>query len=295
MKELKFKEGDIIIKQGAKNKDAFFIKSGRVELSIIKGKLSRPHAVLEENNVFNEMALISNEPVVYTAVAVQDTVIMVIDRKSLREYFLKSDRPIATAVMFLLEEFKAEHEGMYASVDENGIIYDNVEEDDEGGDQFASELYGDSESSDVSKADHGDSRYIVFTGLSDISKRTLVRGKLDVRRFPFRVGRRVNARSYTVESSVNTVQGVDDENKSGKVGVMDLEIDEISRPYYVSANHYYIEKDGNNFIIVDNASRLGIILNKKKVNGTAILEKENILIIGSQYSPYVYKVEIMGK
>ena len=295
MKELKFTKGDIIIKQGAENKDAFFIKSGRVELSIVKDKLSRSHAVLEENNVFNEMSLISNEPVVYTAVAVQDTVIMVIDRKSLREYFLKSDRPIATAVMFLLEEFKAEHEGMYASVDENGIIYDNVEED-EGDDQFANELYGDPESSDVSNVEeYVDNRYIVLTGLSDISKKTLVRGRLNVRRFPFRVGRRVNARAYTVESSVNSVQGVADEEKSGKVGVMDLEIDEVSRPYYVSANHYYIEKDENNFVIVDNGSRLGIILNKRKINGTAILEKENILIVGSQYSPYVYKVEIMGE
>ncbi|MGR3220524.1 MAG: cyclic nucleotide-binding domain-containing protein [Candidatus Anammoxibacter sp.] len=283
MKELVFKEGDIIVKQGAENKDAFFIKSGRVELSTTKDELFRPHAVLDENNVFNEMALIANEPSEYTAVAVLDTVIIVIDRKSLRECLLKSDRAIATAVMFLLEKLKAGYKKIQLSEDD----YDE--------DQLADEFFGDPESLDEDVTEDIGNRYIRITGLSDISKRTLIRGKIDVRRFPFRVGRKVDTRAYTVESSVNSVQGVENANKSGKTGQMDFEIDEVSRPYYVSAHHFYIEKEGDNFLIIDNASRLGLILNDNKVNGTTVLGDENTLILGSQYSPYVYKIEIMNE
>ena len=116
--------------------------------------------------------------------------------------------------------------------------------------------------------------YIVLTGESDIARETLNGKELTIRDFPFKVGRYSFRQNDILSDN-------------------DLAIKEDSPPYYISKNHFLIDKVDGNIVIVDRGSRLGIIANNKKFSGTYILTEENTnIIIGSSYSPFSFQISI---
>jgi pSer/pThr/pTyr-binding forkhead associated (FHA) protein len=99
-----------------------------------------------------------------------------------------------------------------------------------------------------------------------------------INKFPFRIGR-LNHEDGSVFSS------------------NDFSIPD-KQPFQVSRNHCSIEREGDNYFVRDRGSTLGTI-----VNGVAIgvshgkltvdLKRgENTLIIGSQKSPYKFRIHL---
>ncbi len=97
--------------------------------------------------------------------------------------------------------------------------------------------------------------------------------------FPFRVGRQ-STRSERFSVNVN-----------------DLFIDD-REPYNISKNHLSIERDGDDYKLIDRGSFHGTIVNGKilggkRNEGQCILEKsKNKIILGKKDSPYHFFVEI---
>ena len=116
--------------------------------------------------------------------------------------------------------------------------------------------------------------YIILTGESDLAQEALDCKELIIRDFPFKVGRYSFAHNDILSDN-------------------DLAIKEDSSPFYISKNHFLIDKVNGNIVIVDRGSRLGIIANNKRFSGTYVLTEENTnIIIGSSYSPFSFNITI---
>ena len=64
-------------------------------------------------------------------------------------------------------------------------------------------------------------------------------------------------------------------------------------PFNVSRNHFLIDKVEGRYVVIDRGSRLGTIVNGRKINVQSVLnKKENEIIAGSHHSPFVFKLEI---
>jgi len=122
-------------------------------------------------------------------------------------------------------------------------------------------------------------KVVRISGITDNAKILLNHKEHIIKKFPFKIGRK-------------TSHGYDkifDENH------MFIE-DEI--PYNVSKNHLSINYYRNHFYILDCGSSLGTIVNgnsigEKKSNYKSVLNKgENIVIIGSEKSPYQFKITL---
>ena len=115
---------------------------------------------------------------------------------------------------------------------------------------------------------------IILSGLNESSTEAVSGGEMKISNFPFKVGR---------------------EHESGEVDVFsdnDLYLQDF-RPFNVSRNHFLIDKVEGRYIVVDRGSRLGTIVNGRKVDVQSVLnKKKNEIIVGSQRSPFVFKLEI---
>ncbi len=117
-------------------------------------------------------------------------------------------------------------------------------------------------------------KYIILSGESELAREALDGKDLVIKDFPFKVG------GYSFKHN-----DILSDN--------DLAIKEDCSPYYISRNHFLIDKINGNLVIVDRGSRLGIIANNKKFTGTYILTEESTsIIIGSSYSPFSFNITI---
>ncbi len=103
-------------------------------------------------------------------------------------------------------------------------------------------------------------------------------GDLMIEKFPFRIGR-LNHEDGSVFSS------------------NDFSIPD-KQPFQVSRNHCSIEREGDHYFVRDRGSTLGTIVNGVPIgvqHGTLTVDLkkgENTLIVGSQRSPYKFRIEL---
>jgi len=111
-----------------------------------------------------------------------------------------------------------------------------------------------------------DTELIVLSGLNESSSEALGGGEMNISKFPFKVGR--------------------------KHGSNDLCLQDFP-PFYVSRNHFLIDTVEGRYVVIDRESRLGTIVNGRKINLQSVLNrKENKIIAGSLHSQFVFKLEI---
>jgi CRP-like cAMP-binding protein len=119
-----------------------------------------------------------------------------------------------------------------------------------------------------------DSELVILSGLNESSSEALGCGEMNISKFPFKVGRKHELDEVDVLSD------------------NDLFFEDFS-PFNVSRNHFLIDKVDGRYIIIDRGSRLGTIVNGRRVEVQSILHKrENEIIAGSPLSPFVFQLEI---
>lgn len=110
------------------------------------------------------------------------------------------------------------------------------------------------------------SELVILSGLNESSSEALDGGEMNISTFPFKVGR-----NYANN---------------------DLYLKDFP-PYSISRNHFLIDKVDGRYVVIDRGSRLGTIVNGRRINVQSVLNrKENEIIAGLQHSPFVFKLEI---
>lgn len=120
---------------------------------------------------------------------------------------------------------------------------------------------------------------IRISGISDAAIELLHNETLVIRGFPFKIGR---------------IAMADSRNRHADRQLLI----EDTEPYNVSKNHLLINFYEDHYYILDNGSRLGTIVNgnfigKKTSNYKAVLNSgDNTLIVGSESSPYRFRITV---
>ena len=115
---------------------------------------------------------------------------------------------------------------------------------------------------------------VVLSGISEAGKDVLNDSEIEINKFPFKVGR---------EQSSGGLDCLSDN---------DLYLRD-SQPLNVSRNHFSVDKVRWEVVVFDRGSRLGAIVNGKKIQEQHILKKKiNEITVGMRNLPFVFKLEI---
>ena len=119
----------------------------------------------------------------------------------------------------------------------------------------------------------GGVRVVVLSGISEAGKDVLNDGEMELNKFPFKVGR---------EQSSGGLDCLSDN---------DLYLRD-SEPFNVSRNHFSIDMARGEVVVVDRGSRLGTIVNGRKIQEQHILKKSiNEITVVMYNSLFVFRLE----
>lgn len=248
--ELKtFRKGDVIIEEGSYGTTAYVIKSGKVEVSELAKNKKIVLATLEEGQIFGEMGLVEDQPRSATVTASEDVQLAVLSRDSFNDLFEKNPKLLLPIIKALFERLRTVNRMLMSKE-----VPDIVE-------------------TDECEYSH-DTEFIILSGLNESSSEALGGGKINISKFPFKVGRKHELEEVDVLSD------------------NDLYLQDFP-PFNVSRNHFQIDKVGSRYVVIDRGSRLGTIVNGGRINVQSVLNrKENEIIAGPHHSPFAFKLEI---
>lgn len=112
--------GSLIFQEGEPGNCAYIIKHGKVELSILSNGQHLPVAVLEQGELFGEMALIDDSLRSATAIAEEDTELLVISKKFIEQKIDASDPTVRLLLQVVMERYRDIHSRLVNVVD--GLI-----------------------------------------------------------------------------------------------------------------------------------------------------------------------------
>ena len=108
----------------------------------------------------------------------------------------------------------------------------------------------------------------------------------EITRFPYRVGRESRGAPRTAHGSV------DERRDPGSRPVNDLYLRD-REPLNVSREHFAIDRGDTGYILVDQASTCGTIVEGQSMGGGSIpLHDGDVIIVGTSLSPYVFKFRV---
>ncbi|RMF13542.1 MAG: hypothetical protein D6761_11010 [Candidatus Dadabacteria bacterium] len=99
----RYARGERIFEQGDEGDTMYFIQQGRVQITKVTPRRIQPLAILEPGSFFGEMAVISGEPRSARAEALDECMLLEIDREILDD-FLRSHPNVAQRMIRILAE-----------------------------------------------------------------------------------------------------------------------------------------------------------------------------------------------
>ncbi len=262
-------KGDVIIREGAVERSAYMIKSGKVKVLKSANSKDSELATLGPGEIFGEMGLIEDKSRSASIIALEDTELVVINREYFNELFGKNPNVLLPIIKSLFARLRDMSE-KYAAIDTCDDFIDRESE-------VEGILVEDKSAPlDSSISDYS---HIVLSGLTEESKKSLAGVDFEIKSFPFKVSR------YTIGQ---------DEFRESVLVKNDFYIKEANPPYYVAENHFLIDAVGRDFVIVNRHSTNSLYVNGEQVEEFYVLKNENEIIVGSLYSPYKYHVAIVN-
>jgi pSer/pThr/pTyr-binding forkhead associated (FHA) protein len=265
-----FKPGEFIFREGDESRDAYWVLSGQVEISIDTPQGRSVLTILEEGEIFGEMGMIDDLPRAASARALTETEVDVVNERDFHYEVLRDEARLLPYLDALFERLRSTNAMLRAELAKRRT-----------GDLPAPRSADTSDAATATDASNAEPGAILIT--STERSATLHPGGLhaEVRKFPFRIGREM---------------GHDHDGLSG-FGRADLALPD-HRPYSVSRGHCLIERNGNGYFVRDCGSRLGTIVNGTLIGAestetTAPLRRgENRLILGNEDGRHEYLVTL---
>ena len=110
-----FKAGDRIITKGETAEKAYMIVQGKVRVFLEEGSKKVELATLEEDAIFGETAIFSNQSYGANVEAIEDTELFVITPETLNEMLKGSDPIIRALIRMLIDRLKNTNEALLKS------------------------------------------------------------------------------------------------------------------------------------------------------------------------------------
>lgn len=253
MRELRFKPGETIIKEGEINDTAYILKSGTVEVRKKAKKGDIKLAELQVGSIFGEMGLIEDSPRTASVVAKTEVVVDEIKREDFIEILEEKAKFVIPIMKTLLERLRQTNE-LVAQLEDRLRI------------EHADKI-------------PGDVPEIYIEGLTDESRKVLLNKRMKIRKFPFKIGR-------------ETMQKSQDIFIDNDLYLPDRPPFNVSRNHmsinYLSGEFYVLDR-GSSLGTIVNGVKIGGGVSSFKAN---LKKGENTVILGSETSPFVFKIII---
>lgn len=261
MERRRYTAGSVIFRQGEESHDVYRVVSGRVEVSINQEN-GQPLvlAMLEEEDIFGEMAMIDESPRSATVTAMEDCDVEVMAPGDFSETFFRNPAVLAPYLACLIDRLRTSNEKIFdlnrkleAAVNGNGerpMIPKRSQ----------SSLFGTG---------------LVLLPKSEMARRTMAKPRIPVSKFPFRIGRSGGDNDILQKNDLSLIN-VD--------------------PMQVAKSHISIEQENGSLWVRDRKTRRGTIVNGKRLhqeNGSLVCRlthKENTIILGDENSPAVFEL-----
>jgi CRP-like cAMP-binding protein len=236
MAERRFAAGDTIFSEGDPSDVAYVIRSGRVE--VVKRTSTGPLrlAVLAEGDVLGEMGLLEDRPRSATARAIEPVVAEVVSPSQFIRQLLDEPGKSLQLLRALFERLRA----MNQMLSEQSVL----------------------------TAIHSEIPVVRLLPAATELLEELAEEGIEVRRFPFRVGRRPENR----EAEALTFN--------------DLQLGD-HKPYMLALNHFALDLGPDGVVVRDRGSQLGTVVNGTLIGSrankdvAALREGENDVIAGA--------------
>ncbi len=271
MRELKFNPGDIIFREGDDSREAYWLSTGRVGISVRTDSGEKMLAQLGPGQLFGEMGLIDDLPRSATATALEPTEVEVIDEDTFEESVLGRQDRLRGYLAALFERLRTADTLLQAEINKRSPkARGSVEA-----------ALADASPDDLTETPPASAAPISvklesqYNGDSDEELQPI---SVTIDHFPYRIGRKITKGMTPFVLN-------------------ELEIEDPA-PYNVSRNHCSIEIQGANVFIRDRGSALGTLVNDTPINvraGTVILqlnEGENKVVLGNEHSPHLFRVTV---
>lgn len=253
MKEIQYNPGEIIIKEGTFGDSAFILKQGSVEVRKKTEVEDILLATLEAQEIFGEMGLIEDKHRSATIIAKSPVIVDEISREDFMGLLDDKKSFIIPILRAFFERLRQTNDLVVQLENKIGIS--------------------------GTAAEDTSVKIVRISGMTDKAIEILNKKELIIKKFPFKIGRESSHRYDAI--FVDNDMFIEDE-----------------MPYNVSKNHLSINFHGNQFYVLDRGSSLGTIVNGKNIGGNisdfkAVLNKgKNTMIIGSETSPYQFKITL---
>ncbi len=216
MQERHFPAGETIFSEGDASGEAFIIHSGRVE--ILKRTSGDPIrlAVLGPGDVLGEMGLLEERPRSATARTLDEVTLEAVEREEFLRLLLDEPSEAMGLLRALFERLRSVNQM---------LVNAGLE----------------------AKAAHTPPRVVIFAQ-DEEGNDVLPEAGIEVRRFPFRIGRAPESREEEA------------------LAFNDVTLPDQS-PHRLSLNHFALDMDGSEVIVRDRGSRQGMLINGAHVAG----------------------------
>jgi CRP-like cAMP-binding protein len=255
------KPGEVIFREGDESTEAYWITSGRVEITIRAGSLGLPVARLCPGEIVGEMGLIDNKPRSATATALGPTELEVITEEEFEKDVLQQPARLRTYLVTLFERLRAmdtllELERARHPASAVPVVTPTLPP--------------------LSSGENGPEPVVSLTSVlpNPVTHETIT---VNVDRFPFRIGRAGDKWSPFFQNEL----GIPDEN-----------------PLQISRQHASIDNGNGKCFVSDRGSRMGTVVNGVRLGvgaGALVAELEvgdNTVIFGHPSSPHCYTVNV---
>ena len=110
-----YQEGDLIIKKGEQAEKAYMVVSGKVRVFLEEDDKQVELATLEEDHIFGETAIFSNQNYGANVEALEETELFIITPESLNEMLKGSDPIIRAILRMLIDRLQSTNEALLKS------------------------------------------------------------------------------------------------------------------------------------------------------------------------------------
>ena len=263
-----FQPGEFIFREGDESREAYWVVSGQVEISIATPQGRNVLTILEEGEIFGEMGMIDDLPRAASARAVAVTEVDVVNERDFHHEILRDEARLMPYLDMLFERLRSTNAMLRAELARRRTS------------DLVAPRGGGGHDGKTAAATPAPERGAITMTSTERSAGLFPRGlRAEIRKFPFRIGR---------ES---------DHEGPSEFGRVDLALAD-HRPYSVSRGHCLIERKGDGYFVRDCGSRLGTIVNGTPLGADAtqttapLVPGENRLILGTEEGHHEYLVTV---
>ena len=263
-----FQPGELIFREGDESSEAYWILSGKVEISIETPQGRSVLTTLEEGEIFGEMGMIDDQPRAASARALTATEVDVVNERDFHYEVLRDEARLLPYLDMLFERLRSTNAMLRAELAKRRTS------------DLVAPLAARPEAAATEPPPAADEPGTITITSTERSASFHPHGlRVKVGKFPFRIGRQLEHEGLT------------------GFGRVDLALHD-HRPYSVSRGHCLVERKGGFYVVRDCGSRLGTIVNGEPLGAEAtetaapLKPGENRLILGTEDSRHEYVVTL---